>query len=75
MTESSSKYIPNFRFALRRDLDKRVPYERGRHHRDHVVGDAEVPPLKPSWAAGGKFGQGAKPHDPKTNASGEKLIR
>eukprot|EP00955_Chlamydomonas_euryale_P044649 352941-Chlamydomonas_euryale.AAC.4 len=38
---------------IRRDLDKRIPYERG------MIADADVP-LKPSWAAGGRFGQAVK---------------
>ena len=51
-------------FLLRRDLDKRVPYERGNHHHhQHAAhhGEADVPLLKPSWAAGGKFGA-KQPH-------------
>ena len=42
-----------------RDLDKRIPYERHQHGNPHAVADADLPPLKPSWA-GGKFGQAAK---------------
>jgi hypothetical protein len=41
------------RISSRRDLDKRIPYARG------LPSDAD-PQLKPSWAAGGRFGAQAQ---------------
>ena len=51
-----------------RDLDKRIPYERHQHGIPHAAADADLPPLKPSWA-GGKFGQAAKQQQQALDAS------
>lgn len=43
-----------------RDLDKKIPYERGAH--GLIESSSSDPSLKPSWAAVGRFGQQANKH-------------